>query len=137
MKGCGSETVSTPGTLGSSEKVMAGRVCLTVRAMKSCWKFSLHFLTWFWIIARGLGFGADDVNPVRFGNLRPSEINPAMIGTIRNETHNLLETVIVMKRLESGLIGRETYLSVRMNSSRRFFAHAASLVPVSAGFSLP
>ena len=78
--------------------------CIAVRAKRSCcWKFSLHFLIWFWITARGRGFGVDDVNPVRFGSLRPSEIRPAMSGTIKRETHTLLEELIVMKCLESGL----------------------------------
>lgn len=60
---------------------------------------SLHLWIWFWITARGRGFGPDDLNPARFGNRRPSEISPAIIGTIRSETHNLLERLFDMKRL--------------------------------------
>lgn len=100
------ETVSALGTLGCCERTMAGREGLAVRATRSCcWKFSLHFLIWFWTIARGRGLGLDDVNPVRFGNRTPSEISPAMTGTIKSETHNLLETVLVMKRLVPGYRG--------------------------------
>jgi hypothetical protein len=104
-KDCRTETVPMLGMSGCSERTMVGRECFAVKARRSCcWKFSLHFLIWFWTIARGRGLGLDDVNPVRFGNRRPSEISPAMSGTIKSETHNLLE-VLVMKRLESRFTG--------------------------------